>query len=410
MSTVVDEQARVAAVRSYGLLDAARPVVLDDLTGLAASVFETPISTVTLVDRDRQWFAGSTGMPDPQGPRDISFCARLIDDPHILVVPDATRHPTFQGWANVIGAPHIRFYAGAPLIGEDGFVLGSVCVIDDRPRTCDDRRLDLLTTMAGQAASHMSAIRERVRRTALDDELLRAIEREEDIVAAISHELRTPVTAIRGYLEMLTDELALEPYRRFIDPIHRNSERLARMIDHLLAGTRPADTPVTINDETVDLEAVVAEAVAACQAPARQRRTQIMIETTGTGEKVTGDFIRLSQATEQLIHNAVVFSPPGSEVTVRIETGAHPRVRVTDHGAGIPADELPSVMQRFYRGRYARDQALPGVGLGLHIAQRIAAAHSGSVSVTSLGPGHGTTAQLALPSGLPSALNGAVSP
>jgi signal transduction histidine kinase len=270
----------------------------------------------------------------------------MIDDPRMLVVLDATLNPTFRGWANVTGAPNIRFYAGAPLIDEDGFVLGRSCVIDDRPsarrrpaaRSVDDH---------GRTGHHLSAIRERVRRAALDDELLHAIEREENIVAASSHELRTPVTAIRGCLEMLTEKPALEPYRRLVDPIHRNGERLVRMIDHLLAGTRSADVPVTAGDDVVDLE-------------------------------------------------AVVFSPPEGEVTVRVETGAHPCVQVTDCGVGIPADELPSVTRRFCRGRYAREQAVPGVGLGLHIAQRIATAHSGTVSVDSPGPGRGTTAQLRL--------------
>src|SRR5689334_18853758 len=137
------EESRLAALRSYGLLDAARPAVLDELSRLAASVFDTPMSAVSLVDQDRQWLAGKVGALDVAGPRELSFCAHTLDGPRQLVVPDAREHPIFRDYGNVTGDPHIRFYAGAPLVDEDGYALGAVCVIDDRPREISDRQRDV---------------------------------------------------------------------------------------------------------------------------------------------------------------------------------------------------------------------------------------------------------------------------
>jgi signal transduction histidine kinase len=393
--SAIGDEARLAAVHSYRLLDAPRPVVLDELTRLASSVFETSMSTVTLIDRDRQWFAGATGMPSPGGSLDTSFCGRVVDRRLALIVQDALDHPVYRTWGNVVGAPNIRFYAGVPLIDEDGHMLGTMCVLDDRPGGTSDRRMDMLTTMAGQAAGHLSAIRSRLLLTEVGDELSRAISREEDFVATVSHELRTPVTTIQGYLELLTENEDLKPYRRLIDPIQRNGERLVRMVDHLLAGTRPSGTPLPLLRGGTDLVAIAEAGAAACRAQAVQRDVRLEIDSPDERVRVTGDFTRLSQAAEQLIRNAVLFSLTGSTVTVRVLRDG---LEITDEGPGIPADELPHVTERFYRGRHAQEQAVPGVGLGLSIVERIMGAHDGTLTITSPDGGEGTTVRMVLPS------------
>jgi signal transduction histidine kinase len=390
------EQARLAALHSYGLLDAARPAVLDELSRLAASVFDTPMAAVTLVDADRQWFAGKVGLVPDQDPRTMSFCARVVEQGTPLIVPDATAHPVFRTFANVTGTPHIRLYAGAPLVDQDGFTLGTVCVLDDQPREISDRQRDMLVQFAGQAAGHLAGIRSRLLLSGLGDELSRAVSREEDLVAAVSHELRTPVTSIQGYLELLTEEEELGPYRRYLDPIRRNGERLVKMVDHLLEGTRPAEM-LTTDHTPVDLIAVAESAIGGSQALLAHRDVRCILEVAGPPAKIRGDFDQLGQALEQLLRNAIGFSAAGGQVRVLVTfTGRAPSVQVIDEGAGIPSEELPHVLERFYRGRHARNEAVAGVGLGLTIAQTIASAHGGSLTMNSPGPGLGTTARMSL--------------
>jgi signal transduction histidine kinase len=390
------EAARLVALHSYRLLDAARPAVLDELSRLAASVFDTPMASVTLVDADRQWFAGQAGRTADQDPRASSFCAHVVASGRPLIVPDAREHPVFRDYADVTGQPHIRLYAGAPLIDQDGHRLGTVCVLDDRPRELADRQLDVLIQFAGQAAGHLAGIRSRLLLADLGDELSRAVSREEELVAAVSHELRTPVTNIQGYLEMLIAEEELAPYRRYLDPIRRNGERLVKMVDHLLAGTRPAESPA-VDHLPVDLITLAESAIAARGAQLTHRDVRCVLEVDGPPAKIRGDFTRLGQALEQLLRNAISFSPAGSSVRVVVSfTGRSPTVQVIDDGAGIPADELPYVLERFHRGRHARHEAVPGVGLGLSIAQTIVAAHGGSLSLSSPGPALGTTARMTL--------------
>ncbi|MFC4064498.1 GAF domain-containing sensor histidine kinase [Actinoplanes subglobosus] len=389
-----DERARLSAVRSYEVLDRPRPAALDDLTRLAASMFDTPMAAVSLIDRDRQWFAGSHGLADEQTPLDVSFCRHVIPSGKPLIVPDASQDSRFADLPNVVGKPNVRFYAGAPIVDEDGHTLGAMCVIDDRPRQVDDGQVRNLVTFAGQAAVHLTAIRNRLRMSDLGDELARASKREDDLVATITHELRTPVASIQGYLEILGDQEDLAPYRRLIEPIHRNGERLVSMVDHLLAGTRPAEAPLPAPVGPVALDTVVSAAATTCR-PLIALRSETVRLRLDAEVPVRADLSRLAHAVSQLLRNALLFTPADRPIT--IVSGATPRpfVVITDGGLGIPAEELPFVFDRFYRGRHARDQAVPGVGLGLTIARNIIEAHHGTVTVES--GGTGTTARVTLP-------------
>jgi signal transduction histidine kinase len=391
----VDEEARLSAVHSYGLLDAPRPAALDDLTRLASSIFDTSMSAVTLVDRDRQWFAGKTGLIDDETSRDVSFCARTIPTREQLVIRDARADEHFRTYANVTGGPHIRFYAGSPLIDDSGYALGGLCVIDERPGDLGERQREALNTLSEQATTHLSLLRSRLMLTELGDELARATQREEDLIATISHELRTPVTAIQGYLELLADDERLAGYGRLVEPIRRNGQRLVGMVDHLLTGTRPAAAPLTLHRTPVELHMVLSAAVQACAALAEQRGVEIVMEPAGQASVVLVDVLRLTQAVQQLVRNAVLFTAGGGTVTARAVYTPAPTIEIRDTGVGVPADELPHVFQRFFRGGHARRQAVPGVGLGLHIARETASAHGGRVTLSSAGPG--TTARLTLP-------------
>jgi signal transduction histidine kinase len=390
----MDEEKRLAALRSYQVLDRPRPAVLDELARLTASVFQAPIALVSLVGRDRGWFAGNFGLADRQTRRSVSFCAHTLADKQLLVVPDATRDSRFADYPNVLGPPHIRFYAGAPLVDEDGYALGALSVMDQWPRELTDRERRSLTVLAEQAVGQLTLMRNRRLLKGMGDQLSQAGQREEDLVAAISHELRTPVTAIQGYLELLTDHSELARYAHLVDPILRNSERLIQMVDHLLAGTRVVDGPLAVQREPVNLSDVVAAAMAACTVIAERGGVSVKVSDRAA-VPASADFARLCQAVEQLLRNAVLFTPAGGSVTIEVSGGGQPGVEVTDTGVGIPADELPYVYDRFYRGRHAREQAVPGVGLGLTLARGIAVAHGGDIRLTS-GP-HGTSARVLLP-------------
>lgn len=162
-----NEAARLRALSEYHILDSAPEEAFDDLVKLAALFFGCEIALVTLVDEKRQWFKARVGLDVRETPREQAFCAHAILDPmNVMVVPDATRDVRFEANPLVTGNPHIRFYAGAPLLTQQGDALGTLCVIDRTPRQPTPIQLAALRII-GRQVSHLLELRRVTRALAL---------------------------------------------------------------------------------------------------------------------------------------------------------------------------------------------------------------------------------------------------
>lgn len=151
----VDEKTRLDALRKYRILDTDPEQAFDDLTFLASQICETPIALISLVDEHRQWFKSRVGIDAEQTSRSVSFCAHAIQQPNLFVVPDTLKDARFRENPLVVNDPNIRFYAGAPLVTRDGDALGTLCVVDVRPRTITDGERQALEALRRQAQAQL---------------------------------------------------------------------------------------------------------------------------------------------------------------------------------------------------------------------------------------------------------------
>ncbi|RYG65188.1 PAS domain-containing protein [bacterium] len=155
----INEEQRLNALRSYQILDTPPEAAFERLTRLSARLFQTPISLVSLVDGNRQWFKSCFGIDTCESNREHSFCAYTILLDHVMVVPDATQDPRFSNNIFVTGEPHIRFYAGAPLVTPDGLNIGTLCVIDTKSRQFDEQQQRILSDLAATVMDELELLR-----------------------------------------------------------------------------------------------------------------------------------------------------------------------------------------------------------------------------------------------------------
>ena len=161
-----DEHDRLDSLRAIGLLDTSPEERFDRITRLASRLFDVPMALVTFVDADRQWFKSKVGTEADETPREHSFCGHAILEPDVLLVADAAQDVRFHDNPLVTGHPGIRFYAGCPIAAPDGALVGTVCVIDDRPREFSDRDVEALQDLAAIVEQELA-----MQRLAVDDEL-----------------------------------------------------------------------------------------------------------------------------------------------------------------------------------------------------------------------------------------------
>jgi signal transduction histidine kinase len=378
------------------------------LTGVAAEDLDTSLRLMTAaIGRDLQFEAftillregddlvvkGRHGMPIYKGriPVGTGITGTVAATGRSLVVADVAE---FSGYIEV--DPQMRSEMAAPMrIGEN--VVGVLDVASRTPNAFDDGATGLLTRLADQVALVvqgnllLAQQRETVKRLQELDEM------KSDFIAITSHELRTPITAIRGFAETLLhnhERLSGDQIANFMEIIHRQSGRLARLVEDLLLISRIEGGTVRLLKEPIDVAAFLREVVEAQGLEARERVVLLVDPDVG---RVVIDPQRVEQILRNLIENALKFSPPGTAVEVGAGTaGTKLEVSVIDHGPGIPSDQQARIFDRFHQAGPALTREREGAGLGLYITKRLVEAMGGTISVRSE-EGAGSTFTVTLP-------------
>jgi len=232
-----------------------------------------------------------------------------------------------------------------------------------------------------------------------NERLLELDKLKDEFVALVSHELRTPLTSIRGYLELVLDGEAgsvSEEQRHFLGVVDRNANRLLDLVGDLLFLAQIEAGKLSLDIGAVDLASLAAESVETARPIAEEKSISLTLATSPL-PLLAGDRARLAQLLDNLISNAIKFTPEGGRVDVRASVSrGNAVVEVRDTGMGIPVEEQEHVFESFFRTSRATDEAIQGTGLGLAISKAIVHAHGGRITLAS-SEGEGATFHVSIP-------------
>jgi signal transduction histidine kinase len=376
-----DEPLRLSTLRRYSILDSLSEPEFDDASALAASICGAPVSLVSLIDRDRQWFKAKHGTDLTETPRAQSFCAYTAIEPRTLVVPDARQDPRFADNPLVTGDPNIRFYAGAPIIAPNGHVLGTVCVIDTQPRDLTPLQIAGLEALSRQVMALIEArysLMEHKRTVAalIQAEKLAAVGR---LASSLAHEINNPLEAITNLLFLCRDHAVSPEVREWLEQAELELRRISILANQTLRFHRQSTRPSEISCSnlfapTLDLY------------EARLRNSSIVVEKRKRAYQLVecyeGD---IRQVLSNLITNAIDAMPNGGRLLVRSREGTNHRtgsngifLTIADTGTGISPSIQDSIFDAFFTTK-----GINGSGLGLWMSAEIVSRHNGSITIRS---------------------------
>jgi len=356
----------------------------------AQELTETEACSILLVDRkgSQLYFEAATNTPAVRSiivPMEGSVAGWVVRTGEPLVVSDARKDPRFG--RNIVKADEqstitTRSILAVPLIAREK-VMGVLEAINKEGGIeFTEEDIELLTVLGGQAA------------VAVQNALLF---QQSDLIAEIVHEMRTPLTSIIAYADLIQRPEVIPSQRsQFVNIIQREAERISEMTNNFLDLARLESGRASLAQDPVGLSTVIHMAVNVLRPQADARQIVLLVDIPAALPSIMGDAQRLHQVMLNLLSNAIKYCRPGDDVTVTARGEEdHLIVSVADTGPGIPADALPNIFERFYRVPGAESRAL-GTGLGLAITRQIVEAHGGEIHVSSE-EGHGATFTFTLP-------------
>lgn len=402
--TNAKEHERLLELQALEILDTQAEPEYDRIVEMVAQLTDCPVSLISLVDRERQWFKAKWGLEVSETSRDNSFCDNAIRRGDTFVVADASKDERFKDNPLVVSAPGIRFYAAKPLITSKGFRIGTLCAIDVKPRDLSQQQLDYLDLLS-QQAMRLLELRLANRqlnemRVALEqarDEAERANKAKSSFLANMSHEIRTPLSAILGFTELMReDNLSSAEQEQFLATIARNGQNLKKLVDDILDLSKVESGKLEIESLSFSPRALLEEVVELFRIQAQMKGIDLYLQVSAKAPgQVVSDPNRLRQIMVNLIGNAVKFTEKGRvKVTLgnpqMTSGGMKIPISVSDTGIGIQGHQHEKLFKPFSQADSTTSRKFGGTGLGLVLSKRLANSLGGDLYLD-LAPSEMTT-------------------
>jgi hypothetical protein len=379
----INEEGRIETLKSFEILDSISEEEYDNITFLASQICNTPISLITFIDTDRQWFKSHHGITVKESPRNISLCAHTILNPNEpLIVKNAYQDDRFKDNPMVTGGKKFGFYAGIPLVSEEGHALGTLCIIDTKPREISNDQITSLKILSNYVVKLLNLRRANKRLKISEKRLLRVNKNLDDFAHMLSHDLKTPLRHINLYSDILKqelDKLLDSKNAELLDSISQSSEKAMSLVTsvlHYSAAVHHTDFEI----REINLDNLIKEICKKCEIP-----QNFMLTACIEQNFIYGSSTVLTQILTNLITNSIIYNDKASgDIKVTMTTKEDEYVfEIEDNGIGIAPENLGNVFDLFYTIENKSLDHLERSGIGLNIVKKLIETNGGDLEISS---------------------------
>ncbi|WKK79185.2 GAF domain-containing sensor histidine kinase [Marivirga arenosa] len=376
-----NEKDRLADLKRLQILDSEKEKDFDDLVDLASAICDVPISLITLIDENRQWFKAKKGLKVESTDRDISFCGHAINYDDIFIVENAVADKRFYDNPLVTDDPNIRFYAGMPIKSEKGFNLGTLCVIDSKPKKLNETQIAALKTLSTQATKLIELRDKKHELEKKNHDLENLNNLNNQITSIISHDIKGPISSLRSYMNSdyvnINDLNALQ---ELFPVVKENLNNLGVLVENLLEWSS------NINDVHItsfNLFDLIIEISSLFESDMNQKNIKMEFDID-FDLIISGDASMIKFIMRNLINNAVKFTEDG---TIRIEaqkTQEHRiEIKVKDTGVGMSPEIIERIFIKKKKVSTKGTRNERGTGLGLKLIREFLTIHNSELNIDS---------------------------
>ncbi len=357
---------RVEALKAYSILDTLPEQEYDDITLLASQICNTPVSLISLIDDNRQWFKSHHGLDATETPRDIAFCAHAINEQdQLFIVNDSRKDVRFHDNPLVTGDPHVIFYTGMPLVSADGYSLGTLCVIDHQPRNLDESQIKALKALSGQIVRLFELRRKSLKLEATVSELAMQNKVLEKFAGIAAHDIKSPLSIIVMMSELFEKQYAGqldETGKELLKMIGSSSLKLIQLIDGILHYSRQSGV-LQADKQDLCLNRLIDELIPLVDS---NREVQIQI-FPDKDIWIYSNKIALEQIFLNLLTNSIKYNKQVNPViSIFIEEdNLVTKINVADNGPGVRIEDRDRIFEIFETGGEVDKFGESGNGIGL---------------------------------------------
>ena len=380
----IDEDKRLLALKEYSILDTLPEKEYDDITYLASQICGTPISLISLIDDKRQWFKSHHGLGATETPKEIAFCAHAINDKNnIFIVNDSRQDERFHDNPLVTDEPYVIFYVGVPLISSEGYALGTLCVIDNKPNKLEDAQLKALQALSNQLMNLFELRKKSIELQTKIFEMETQNKGLEQFARIAAHDIKSPLNSIimmSEFFEMSYGEQLDTEGIEFLKLISNSSAKLVELIDGILQYSKNARL-LSENKEDINIKSIVEELI-----PLVDPKNEVKINFTNQVDSlVYTNKIAIKQIFINLLTNAIKYNDKEEIlITIIIEnSNEFVKVNVIDNGQGIREEDIEKAFNIFEVMTAADRYGEKGNGIGLATVKSLVEGLGGTITLKS---------------------------